>query len=374
LDGSLKDWYIAGCRQLKSETSYAFELVTVKGKDGITRIASDYKLPVDFLYEINGYGSSPKISSGDRLLVLSKKQLQPKGPQTTPGPLYETKAGDTLDALAAKWHSTVDDVLSLNSDVLPGQDLDPGSILTEPGGSPETGITVKQEFGDIKDPTYLFKTSNSTQGAVPLEPNTPVVVQCEVPPNFYQVMVVKTGAKGYVVRVHVSLRDQPKRTGTTQLENAVKTEALSHLGTRYLWGGHDLVHGIDCSHYVAAVLSRSVLTPQATPSPPVFLQEQKGLIVHWKATFALRGSSQFVPPAPRPPSANELRPGDRIILQWDPVNGRVGGRHTGIFVGAYGKIKYGVANATCSHGVAVTDLFRPYFWKGYRYALRDFKH
>lgn len=397
-DGSLKDFVVVGCRRRYVPSPLTFRLVSGDPKQGLAKIAEENQMSVKLLYEINGLGQEPKLKAGDRLLVLGK-ELRDVGDKAAPppGPLVEVASGDTLESLAQRWRVPVQTVLDLNSELCPGQHLEPGTVLTSPKsvGQAEGKIKPLSFTSFVKSSTLLRKKSDSVEGGVPLAKDTPIIIQYSVEPNRYYVVVVATGQAGYVGKNSVAMPDAgevddqpspapssrisvpPPVSSYTAWENGVRSTAFRLLGIRYVFGGGSLESGIDCSHYVAAVLERSGLVPRSmVPSPPVIIQETKGRIVHWNVNQfrRYRQGQHWGPDLGPPPSVNRLRPGDRIILQWDPVDDRPGGRHTGIFVGRYGNLRYGVANATRSRGTTITDLFRPYFWKGYRYALRDDFH
>lgn len=374
-NGTAGAWTVVGMRQRVTPSPLDFSEVPVPAGKTLADVAKGAKMPMDLLLALNGLGQSSKLGPGESLLVIAPnlKPLPKGGRLADPGDLYEVKSGDTLASLSSTWGQSVEAVLDLNPDLLPGQALVPGQIVLAPAGVRAAKKIVEiDEFGKTKAPTFMHKTSDLDSAGVPIAAKKKVLVMNRVEGDLFQIQC--DGEVGYVPVVSIALTTEaaepavvslPRRPANAEL--AIRQEALQHLGTRYLWGGGSLTNGIDCSHYVSAVMTRVGLR---SPSPPVINQEQSGVIVHWKQGPARYGRRSAFFEDPTPP-LSVLRPGDRIIIQWDPINDREGGRHTGIYIGQYGRIKHGVVNATKSRGVAVTELLTNYFWKGYRFAVRD---
>ena len=93
---------------------------TVQENDNCFDIAATYEVDLMVLLEINNFGSSCPIKPGDKILVPAPDtQL----PTETPLPAdiargtkitYIVKLGDTMDIIASKFNTTVDDILLQN--------------------------------------------------------------------------------------------------------------------------------------------------------------------------------------------------------------------------------------------------------------------
>ena len=379
------NWFVIGIRQELAGSPLKFDVFRFGNTKGLDAFAKAHNTELDLLDEMNGYQRGDKPKPDSKLLVLTGvRQGQLVSSTLKAGNPYEVGPNDTVDGLAQKWGVTAQDVVALNSDLLPGQALVPGMILTSIKGGARPSVAKITELnlqGRIKSPTFLRQSTaiGSPHVLDDLEPGDPVLVSYQVSDKLYQVTVTKGGQTytGYLSMNKVATENPLVAQSQVQsdrdlspLQQKIQNVALAHLGTRYLWGGNNLNSGIDCSHFVAAVLH--LANAPVVPSPPVQTQEQYGQIVHYKTGSARRGV-KMLPPFGPTPSVNKLHVGDRIIIQWN-LSGKVATRHTGIFVGRcrdqFGHlVKYGVANASSSHGTTVTDLFK--FWKGYRYSVRD---
>jgi len=119
--------------------------------------------------------------------------------------------------------------------------------------------------------------------------------------------------------------------------NALLREAYRYLGVPYVWGGNT-AHGIDCSGFV-----RNIFAACGYPLPRL-------------------GSDQMAYGVPVP--VDQLRAGDR--LYFGRRKERLGVTHTGLYIG-YG---YFIHSATSTHGVAISRLDDPRFWRIYVCARR----
>ncbi len=119
--------------------------------------------------------------------------------------------------------------------------------------------------------------------------------------------------------------------------NALLQEAYRYLGVPYVWGGNT-ARGIDCSGFI-----RNVFVACGFPLPRL-------------------GSDQMAYGVPVP--VDQLRAGDR--LYFGRRKERVGVTHTGLYIGN----GYFIHSATSTHGVAISRLDDPRFWRIYVCARR----
>lgn len=367
--GTDHNWLLIGGRQKRLDSPLQFALEPCKAP--LLEIARRNFMDINLLRELNGLTPNEVPGPHDKVLVLSK--VEKMDIPEIPSRLYEVKKGDKVRDLAATWQITPEQFFAMNSDILAGQSLLEGQIINAPISAAVTGpAAVETDFtGKARGTAPIYLSSSLTgQRIGQFVTGEPVVVTHEVEPNAYR--VVYRDREGYVNRNAV-IRDaagpSPGPTGEPNLQAAITQEALKHLGTRYVWGGNNLTSGIDCSHFVAAVLTRAKMP--GVPSPPVIHQETQGDMKHHKIGPYLVGPSPRTYEFTNQVPVTELHPGDRIIIQWAPLNNRAGGRHTGIFIGSYKGMKYAVVHASSSKGVTVTNLLNSWLWKGYRYAMRD---
>lgn len=121
--------------------------------------------------------------------------------------------------------------------------------------------------------------------------------------------------------------DRPYFTGDP---NLLVQEAYRYLGVRYVWGGNTS-NGIDCSGFV-----KNVFAACGFPLPRL-------------------GSDQMAYGVPVP--ASQLQPGDR--LYFGRRHDRLGVTHTGLYIGN----GLFIHSATSTHGVAISQLMEPRFWR-----------
>jgi cell wall-associated NlpC family hydrolase len=162
----------------------------------------------------------------------------------------------------------------------------------------------------------------------------------------------------------------------------IVTEAFKYIGTPYVWGGTGLTTGTDSSHFVTGVFEKAghslrLKTSKSGNGPSLRTQlETLGQIVHRKDKILRRGGKAVTTNAPT--DLRVLRPGDRLIFQRGNTMAQ-GTFHTGIYIGRipdtwkrrFGDIPWAFIHCSSSSGVTVSSLVQPYYWKLYRYALRD---
>jgi cell wall-associated NlpC family hydrolase len=387
--GKLNDdeWAIVGFRERVRENPLELSLYTVGSGETAQSVAEKFKMDVVLLLRLNGYrpGESSQITSGKRLLVV--EGVKQSFIESWLNPNFEVvgkaevKSGETVASLCKKWGIDEATFFAANTFAEPGYRLEPGEIVSvakmkgSPGPDPsEADVEPLGEIGIARRDVDMRQTS---------APGSPVVANV---PSQYAVTIVATVDDGKQMLVEYDSGEKPirgyvpadaieaPRPEDTGPPGPVAQEALKWIGTPYDWGGNNLPKGIDCSHFVAQVLKRA---GRPAPSAPVVNQERTGDIVHIKpGKYRRAGVNRSYSGPMRPLSV--LDTGDRIILQYAPLNDRAGSRHTGVYIGRledhprFGDVRHAVVHASSSKGVTVCDLVgNRFMWKNYKFSLRD---
>ncbi len=380
------DWCVVGLRQHVIPSPIRFESVPLKEGQRLQDLAAALRLPLSLLRTLNGLHTDDPLPAGSPVVVIAGLREdagapKPAGYEVTG--LYAVQPGETMETLAQRCKVTTTQFLAANSALPRGAELEPGEVvyLLRPLVSPvlpppRQGPMSIQPLQAIGKARAALEIRQHTGAGAPLLASLPknalVLVLGRV--NGSDLLRVSAGdTTGYAKASLLELATFPTHPPSNpplQGGEMVAREGLKYIGTPYSWGGSDLVRGIDCSHFVAAVYAR---VHKPVPSPPVHNMENFGALVHWKQGPAeINGRAISMGP---PPGLDALRPGDRIIFQNNPFRLYDGNHHTGIYVGRlrdprFGAMEHAVVHACSSRGVTVSDLPNSYLWRLYRYAVR----
>ncbi len=266
--------------------------------------------------------------------------------------LYQVRAGDTVENIAARFGVRATQVRALNrlsppAQPEPGHSLAiplPTSLAPKPTHQTEQPLsrTLPPRYATVTAPAPITdKPTGSPAAEVLYHPDlgAQLIVTGEQGDCWGVVMV--DGSTGWIPKSALQLTDQTLSPDTlhTMLQGGrpdIVQEAFRYLGTPYRYGGH-LPYSLDCSLLV-------------------------------QRTFAARGlrlprtaDAQF--DLGRPVNHSELLPGDR--LYFISKSGRI--NHTGIYIGGGRFI-----HASSRRGrVAVDTLSDPIYWTRFAGARRS---
>ncbi len=388
--GKLRDgeWTIVGLRQRVLKTPVMYDVTACKSGDTIESLATKHKMDADLFRELNGIakGDPPELADGRRVITIAginEDALREflKADYEVVG-LHEAQPGQTISSVCADWGVTVRAFSDANPQIPAGAELEPGElvkVIRMKGGPPvkPSAQIEAEEMGAVGITTKAVdirqSTSPDSQVLYSFSLPKPVMVLAEIPDRKqYQISVTVSGNEvvGFVPVDAVKITDA---AGPAAGDGEIAQEALKWIGTPYDWGGNNLSSGIDCSHFVAAVLQRA---GRSAPPAPVVQQETRGEFAHRKPGPYRRNGRNYIYNGPLQP-LNRLGDGDRVIIQYAPLNDRPGSRHTGVYIGPllghprFGNVKYAIVHASSSRGVTVNDLMASYLWRNYRFSLRD---
>ncbi|MFZ4507730.1 MAG: LysM peptidoglycan-binding domain-containing protein [Fimbriimonas sp.] len=379
----LGDVAIVGLRQRFTASPVKFEAVKLEPGETLVKFADRTKTDLSLLQAINGLRDGEVLRPGQKLVTMA--DIVPFGPMDTYVNLGNvvTEGGDTLASLAKAWGVTEEQLLDANPALVPGTSLAAGDLVRKIGpkvaSKPVPAVPSTIVGSGFAKGSVALKQSlvASSQTLATIPDGSTVSILNEVSGGAFYQVIVESKYVGYVKKSEledVSITKEvaappAELPGATPAGKRIIIEATRYLGTPYNWGGNCLTTGIDCSHFVAAVFSR---TAQPCPPPPVSIQEQTP-IVHYKEPGgpALQGAKQITLPTAPKTFAN-LQPGDRIIIQRG-LTGATGSRHTGIYAG---RLKYGnkvFSNAVvhaARPGVRIDELTGRLLWNNYRFSVR----
>jgi peptidoglycan-N-acetylglucosamine deacetylase len=110
---------------------------TVKSGDTLYAIAARYQTTVQQLVQLNNI-SNPNLIRVGQILAIPSNQPQTSPPTTL---TYTVKAGDTLYAIASRYHTTVQELVRLNAIANPNL-IRVGQVLKLTASQPTTSTTT----------------------------------------------------------------------------------------------------------------------------------------------------------------------------------------------------------------------------------------
>ena len=133
-------------KDAKAEPSIKVENYTVQRGDTLYDIASNYKISMSQLADLNDLTSTSNLQAGQKLKVPAQEDTAIKTPTN-----YTVQSGDTLSGIAVKYNISMDDIsglndLSRNSNLMVGQKLKlVGEVPKSSGKNNSKDKNVKSE-------------------------------------------------------------------------------------------------------------------------------------------------------------------------------------------------------------------------------------
>lgn len=198
---------------------------TIRSGDTLSSIAARYHTTVAKLASANHISNPNVIRAGARLTIPdsyssgsgTKPTTKPttKPSSSSSSKTYRVRSGDTLSAIASRYHTTVSKLASLNHISNPNR-ISVGQVLHLPGGSSTgstggtsgaggttgTGGTSSVKGQKVADLAKSFLGQNASSlkrsGKLPMNPNVPSDICCA---NFVSAVLQKAG----VINFHTDL-------------------------------------------------------------------------------------------------------------------------------------------------------------------------
>lgn len=262
---------------------------TVKSGDTLSGIGLHYNLSVKKIQEANGI-SGYLIYPGQKLVIPAvgqdKKVVKPvqaenkkynQGTKTT----YTVQSGDCLYTIAQRYRTSIEDIMSASN--ITSINLKPGQVLTIPGSSSGSAVSSSPSIKEDNKPSGL-----------------------------------------------------PSRGESAQTAKDILMQAVSLLGSRYVYGGAG-PHSFDCSGFVSYVFS--------------------------SAGYNLPHNAAAQSSLGEPVKKADLQPADLVFFSY---YGGQGINHVGIYVGGSKFIHASSSN----EGVIYSSLNESYYRQNYRGARR----
>lgn len=386
------EYIVFGIRQKTAHIGRDFSRRSITKEISLKDFASQVGHTEGLLADLNGFRSDDILEPGEKIIIPDhwEKASEPAkaAPYQFEGTCYDVKLDDTLEGLAKRWRVKPDWIIAANSQQLSDGQLHNeywinkiGPIPTAPdshhSSHPNPGVTLtanEETRGSLLRPTKLTKEMDPTKPGKMFVKGMPLIIKGEarsVGMNLYWVSI--NDELGYVPMDSVKLKPTPKQDVAAANKNPITTVALKYLGVPYHFGSANIhqEHRIDCSHFVAEVFEEAgVKNP---PEAPVHNQESNGKVVHFRGVEYER-AGDYHGNAPSENSLDQLRTGDRIIIQIDPKKDVPGWHHTGIYIGPlyYGGHQY--LHAVIHAGqpkVQITELTDRRLWSHYRFSVRS---
>ncbi|MBM7648397.1 LysM repeat protein [Bacillus ectoiniformans] len=313
---------------------------TVVSGDSLGLIASKYKVTVTALKQLNGL-------TNDTIFVGQKLKVSGKAPATTapapkppaapaPSPsngTYTVVSGDSLGLIASKHKMTIAALKQLNGlsgdTIFVGQKLKVSGSASAPSRpQPNTSPTPAPQ-PVASNGTYVVKSGDSL-GLIASKHKITVTALKQLNNLSSDTIFVgqKLKIQGTSPSVSTPSIEVPSNKPAPSTSFSVAkliSEAKSHMGTPYVWGGA-VPSGFDCSGYIYYVFNQAGKKMPRTNSEGFY-------------------SRSFY--------VNNPVPGDLVFFE---NTYKKGISHMGIYLGANQFIQ-----ASSSQGITITSLDNPYF-------------
>lgn len=383
------DFCVVGVRQSYRKSQIDFGTYEWKSTDTVKSVCdlSRLAMDTDLFLRMNGLHGDDKIKPGTRLIFI-KKDNATLSPQEFKNILksnyamvgYEqAQPGDTVEKYCAKWGVSEQDFYDANPQIAPGASI-VGEIVThiakkaesgQPAPTAKAGIEALKATGVTVKSGKLFSKPDAGSKSTNWASGTKFSVTGSVG-NFY--LVESDGEVGFLAmdvagKVHQMATVDPAKDSKFWADTGAAARAIRagmrFIGTPYKWGGDDIAHGIDCSHFVNQCFLMAGLPG---PGAPVHDAETRGVLMQTDAPTVERGGTWYEVKSSRR-SWDSLQAGDRIIMQQDPYSKRDGNHHTALYIGRYGNMDHAIIQSSSHKGINIAPL--EYYKKIYRYAVRD---
>jgi peptidoglycan endopeptidase LytE len=249
---------------------------------------------------------------------------------------YRVKAGDTLDSIAAAFHTSVATLTEVNHLATPNM-LHVGQLLWVPDGTAPGTPDVSTKPAVVHYTVQPGDTVVSIAAQFHVSWAALIDANHLLDPNDLrvgEVLVVPTEAPARTVASDTASVNLPMTSARTTLGEAIVATALKYLGVPYVWGGASPATGFDCSGLVQYVLAQNGISIGRTS---------------WD-------QYQEVTPVPR----SALEPGDLVFF----TTYAPGASHVGIYIGADPSLGYSQAFIDApepGQSVMIQNLDSP-FW------------
>ncbi len=315
---------------------------TVQSGNTLGGIAARFHTTVAALASINHLSNPNLIRVGEVITLAAEASRQSATSQASPSfgssyGSYTVQSGNTLSAIAARFHTTVGALAALNHLTNPNA-LQIGQVLQvtaanspAPSSAPATSKTSSsytvQPGNTLGQIASQFGMSWQTLAAANHLSN----------PNVLQVGEVLSIPSSGSASASATVSSAPASFG-----QAIRQTALSYLGIPYVWGGTSPA-GFDCSGLVQYVFGRNGVGIPRT-------------------SYAQYAASIKI-------AKSQLQPGDLVFFS---ANGP-GASHVGIYIGSYPALGYSqafVESPAPGQHVMVSNLnsgfySRTYYGAGY---------
>ncbi|MCY0878680.1 MAG: LysM peptidoglycan-binding domain-containing protein [Firmicutes bacterium] len=248
---------------------------------------------------------------------------------------YRIQAGETLDSIAAAFHTTVATLVELNHLSTPNL-LHVGQWLWVPDGSAASaGATPKPSVTRYR--VQPGDTIDSIAAKFHVSWTALITANHLADPNDLkvgEVLVIPGAVPSDKVTAKTASANLPMASTRTTLGEAIVATALKYLGVPYVWGAENPAVGFDCSGLVQYVLAQNGISIGRTT---------------WD-------QYQEVTPVPR----SDLQPGDLVFF----TTYAPGASHVGIYMGPDPSLGYSQAFIDApepGQSVMIQNLDSP-FW------------
>lgn len=380
-----------------------FEVTKIEKTTRIAELLKRWDMSEELFRYFNGLDKEVEIPAGEPVVhVLPDPEIQAnlieeQLERADFRGYYETALGDTVEGLAERLNVRLDLLYELNDDVLtPGIVPAPGTVIAIPKSAAVPTSMRESEFSkeegifDIKkaslfehprEDAKVIMTFNSAEAlpCIGVSHDKKWLLLTIIDANGDPMKGYARAADGVLTlnseKPYTADPKAPNSNSSATYPPSVAPRAvralgvgLRYLGTPYNYGGNSLRRGIDCSHFVSAILREGAKI--TVPAPVHSGMEVKGdEIVYAKpgGPWHRSGHKAVAPQGSR----NSYRLGDRFIY-YGKGSGP-SGHHVTMYAGTftYGKTTYkNVIIESCgSKGVTISNVNRNS--RIFRYVLRD---